>query len=43
MCLSAHLYRCLQRPEENIDSPGAEVTGGCKALDIGAANYSHSL
>lgn len=38
MCFSvcAYMYRCLQRPEEGIGSPGAEFPGGCKWCNMNA-------
>lgn len=29
VCLCVGMYRCLQRPEENIRFPGVEVLGRC--------------
>ena len=29
-------FRCLQRPDETVGSPGARVTGGCEILGMGA-------
>lgn len=29
---------CPQRPEENVEAPGARVTGHCKLTDVGAGN-----
>jgi hypothetical protein len=28
-------YRCLERPEEGIGSPGAATGGGCQLPDMG--------
>ena len=33
-------YRCLQRPEESVESPGAGITGGPEPLDMSAGNQT---
>jgi peptidoglycan/LPS O-acetylase OafA/YrhL len=40
LCVSVCMYRCLVSTEvrEGVESPGAEVTGGCELPNMGARN-----
>lgn len=37
------LYKCLQRPEEDVQSPGAGIVGGYKLRYLGALNWTWVL
>ena len=34
------IHRCLQRPEESAECPGAGIPGGSEPLDMGAGNQT---
>lgn len=36
--LILHVCRCLWRPEEGMEIPGAEIVGGCKPSNVGTGN-----
>lgn len=38
MCRGVCKCKSLWVPEESIDSPGAQLRGGCKPLKVGAGN-----
>lgn len=39
----AHLCRCPRGPEEDIESPGLEFTGGCELLSVAGWNWGTEL
>lgn len=43
MLRAPHVQRYLQRPEENVESPGTRVTCGCDLSYMDADTYSGSL
>lgn len=38
LCVDAHVYGCLQRPEEGTKCLGPGVTGGSKSFDMAVGN-----
>lgn len=36
-----YVCRYLQRLEEGIGSPGAQITGACEPTNVGAENQTH--
>lgn len=37
-----HMCECLQKPEESVRLPRAEVRGGCELLNVGSGNQPRS-
>lgn len=38
-----HAQRCLWKPEEGVESPGAGIIGGCESPKVGLVNGTQVL
>lgn len=43
VCIFAPVYGYLQRPEEDVGFPGAEVTGSCELSSMATGNLAQVL